>query len=209
MPWWSHEKRRFCRSSDWGLSPIAVWPWPCGALRCLSVNLGKLYQPRDTNPNKIMCAKYLVPPSFPFEFPRGIHFLLAGEKICTFCIYFYCAYMNTLVVFWFMSVAWYLLASNVSNSLSCQKATFRYLCSHVWSESQGCPLQVSKGLLDRARNANLVQIFYNQSWVYSWVRCLSMSDCQDCLFFVDFFFPPFFFFFLAVLCSMQILVPHA
>ena len=83
---------------------------------------------------------------------------------------------------------------------SCSKPGTGFICSCVWSESHGCPLQVSKGLLDKARNVNLVHIYYNHSWVYSWVRCLSMSDFQVCLFFFWFFF---FFFFFFVLCSMQ------
>ena len=61
----------------------------------LFVKLGKLYQPHNMNLNKIMCAMYLVPPSFQFEFPRRIHFLLAGKKymyvlyIFLLCLYEY------------------------------------------------------------------------------------------------------------------------
>ena len=96
---------------------------------------------------------------------------------------------------------------------SCSKPGTGFICSCVWSESYGCPLQVSKGLLDKARNANLVHIYYNHSWVYSWVRCLLMSDFQDCLFFVGFFFlfcfVLFLFLFLLFCAVCRILVLHA
>ena len=92
-------------------------------------------------------------------------------------------------------------------SKTCSKPGTGFICSCVWSESQGCPLQVSKGLLDKARSTNLVHTYYNRSRVYSWVRCLPMSGFLDCLFFfIGLFVLGFFFFlwlFLAVLCSMQ------
>jgi len=92
---------------------------------------------------------------------------------------------------------------------SCSKPGTGFICSCVWSESQGCPLQVSKGLLDKARNANLVRIYYNHSWVYSSVRCLSMSDFQDCLFVVVVVVVVVFVFFWLYCAVCRILVPHA
>ena len=65
------------------------------------------------NLNKIMCAMYLVPPSFQFEFPRRIHFLLAGKK------YMYVLYIFLLCLYEYIwRRQWYLNLKHPSFSFA-------------------------------------------------------------------------------------------
>ena len=95
---------------------------------------------------------------------------LAGQEHTSGCVASWClAGVSPRPALLLLQTAWRSGSTlgRTRPSKTCSKPGTGFICSCVWSESQGCPLQVSEQLLDKARSANLVHTYYNRSRVYS------------------------------------------